>query len=142
MGSSATAIIAYGIPFDEQEVARNHPNQEDHFDIEVWLAQHQGLPQPPKPYEQHRTAWTEYYEKRKTLPITTQCSGNLCDGHLVSTYLTIKESELDADWRIAKTIPPNHLQKMDHWDQLLLDFCKNAEIKCQQPNWLLIANYG
>lgn len=127
MGSNANAGIIYGFLFEE---CYSH-------DVETWLAMHQGLPKPEGEWDDNPEAHRAYYEARKTLPIDTDCQGDMMSD-VVRTYLIIKESRFN-----GMKIPVDHVRTPPpEWDELLRAFCEKSGVPFQQPDWYLIASYG
>lgn len=140
MGADADARIVYGFAFEGENFDFDDAAYD--CDPEIWLATHQGLPNPDGCWDDNPEAHRAYYEARSTLPIDMVYDGDLQRGQ-ATNYLVIKESRLDGDWCSGTKIPVDHIRTPPpEWDDLLRVFCEKAGVLFQQPEWLLLASYG
>ncbi len=140
MGADASATILYGFPFCGDDFGFDSDDYS--MDPDKWLAEFQDLPEPDGDYKTNEKEWSEYWEKKRTLPVYTQCEGCMTSG-VTTTYLCIKESILDGCWEKGTKIPLNCIKPPPaEWNTLLRDFCEKSGVPFEQPDWYLTVRYG
>jgi hypothetical protein len=152
MGMSASGIIAFGIPLDEDDALfpeieeGDDPEYASGFseeNFEKWIAEQAGIIAPQEEWVQgsKNTAWSYYWDRQRKavaefpIEVVAHCS---CDYplYIIALRGTVMKA-WDGEPRdiMLPSIPAEKVQ-------MLIDFCAEHGIKGAAPRWLLTSNWG
>lgn len=152
MGMSASGIIAFGIPLDEDELFFPERDEDDfgsylssydEDNFHRWVAEQAGVVAPQAEWVEgsKNTEWLIYWDKQRKavaefpIEIVSHCS---CDYPL---YIIALRGTVMTAWDGEPreiVLPEISAEKV----QMLIDFCAEHGIKGVAPRWLLTSNWG